>query len=202
MLRVSGLNTAATRATILHHWYTQGLVVHDSFFFDSSCELLGKWYRQLLAESTGKKLDIHGKLIETGITPTVSIGTTDLHSLFQLAIGGPRIRGTTFYAVEQNNTSITSITSISSSDTSDAPINTTPLATINAKLRESAQIVYHEDNRPFMTITFKKNAQDIGNLLQTHLLEVALLGYLLEINPFDQPEVERYKKEAKKRKKK
>jgi len=192
MLRVSGLNTAATRATILYHWYTQGLVLHDSFFFDSSCELLGKWYRQLLAESTGKKLNIQGTLVETGITPTVSIGTTDLHSLFQLSIGGPRIKGTTFYNVEQNNTTI------ASPHLEGAPAAGITLANINTELQKSAQTVYLEDQRPFMTITFKKTALDLGALLQTHLLEVALLGTLLEINPFDQPEVERYKTEAKK----
>lgn len=186
------IDTAATRAAILYHWYSQGFIIHDSFFFDSSCEFLGKWYRQLIAESTGKRYDFKGNLVETGITPTVSIGTTDLHSLFQLSIGGPRIKGTTFYAVEQNNTTI------SSPHIHGTPAAGISLATINSELLKSTQMVYKDDKRPFTTITFKKNECDIGRLLQTHMLEIAFLGTLLEINPFDQPEVERYKKEAKK----
>lgn len=53
----------------------------DTFVFHSDYESLGKWNRQLIAESLGKK--------KKGFLPTVSIGTVDLHSMLQLYLDGP-----------------------------------------------------------------------------------------------------------------
>ncbi len=50
----------------------------------------------------------------------------------------------------------------------------------------------------YETILRDNNAYDIGYWLQSKMLEVALLGELLSVNPFDQPNVEDYKKEMKK----
>lgn len=53
------------------------------WFFSKKLENLGKWYRQLLAESIGKE---KADGTSVGITPTVAIGTIDLHSVAQLEI--------------------------------------------------------------------------------------------------------------------
>ena len=63
--------------------------IHNSFFFAPELESLGKWYRQLMGESIGKEKDLEGKIVHAGITPIVSIGSTDLHSMAQLYFGGP-----------------------------------------------------------------------------------------------------------------
>ncbi len=57
--------------------------------------------RQLTSESLGKKFDLNKKLVEIGIMPTVSIGTTDLHSMAQLYLSGPRDKFTTFVNVNE-----------------------------------------------------------------------------------------------------
>lgn len=66
--------------------------IHNMFFFNPELESLGKWWRQLVAESLGKD----GK----GILPIVSIGTNDLHSMLQLYLDGPKNIYTTFVSVK------------------------------------------------------------------------------------------------------
>ncbi|MEX0910055.1 MAG: hypothetical protein WDZ75_02040, partial [Candidatus Paceibacterota bacterium] len=87
-------------AAFLAHFYNKGYVVHDIFLFDPTLESLGKWYRQLLAESIGKKENTKGEEVRIGITPTVSIGSRDLHSVAQLTLGGPQDKTATLVTKE------------------------------------------------------------------------------------------------------
>ncbi|MDP1709579.1 MAG: hypothetical protein Q8L21_01700, partial [Candidatus Komeilibacteria bacterium] len=79
---------SAIAAAVLYANLKQGKIIHDLFLFDVDLENLGKWHRQLIGESLGKA--------GQGITPTVSIGSVDLHSAFQLYISGPKDKFTTF----------------------------------------------------------------------------------------------------------
>jgi len=54
------------------------------------------WYRQLWAESLGKKYDLDGKVVNTGQTPIKALGTTDQHSQIQLYNEGPNDKVITF----------------------------------------------------------------------------------------------------------
>src|SRR3989338_7921955 len=81
-------NPAVNSAIVLYLHNKQGKNINYNFIFLPQIESLGKWYRQLQGESIGK----NGK----GLTPTVSIGSTDLHSVGQLYLGGPRDKITTF----------------------------------------------------------------------------------------------------------
>ncbi len=56
----------------------------DHFFFSDAFESVGKWYRQLLGESVGKEFRKDKSRANAGLTPTTSIGSTDLHSVGQL----------------------------------------------------------------------------------------------------------------------
>ncbi len=82
-------NIAALSAAIIYLHNKNGKNINDTFFFLPQLESIGKWYRQLTGESLGKELDLQGKKVHAGITPTVSIGSTDLHSVGQLYLGGP-----------------------------------------------------------------------------------------------------------------
>ena len=61
---------------------------------------LADWYRQLWAESLGKRVDRSGRVVETGQTPLVSMGATDQHSQVQLYMEGPHDKVVTFFEVE------------------------------------------------------------------------------------------------------
>jgi len=193
---LSATTTASASLTasilyILNRRTPHAAVIHDTFLFDSSFELLGKWYRQLSAESLGKRYTLSKELIQAGLLPTVSIGTVDLHSLFQFYLGGPRNNITTFITVEQINTQL----AVPNTDP-ELPAANMPLSQVVDALAQSVQQVYEDDERPFMTIHLQKTEWDLGAFMQMKMIETVLLAGLLDIDPFDQPEVERYKKEA------
>lgn len=84
--------------------YHQKTRIHDFFTFNPELETLGKWHRQLMAESTGRMVE--GE--PTGLLPTVTIGSTDLHSQGQLYCSGSGGLGrmTTFVWAKQLPTQI------------------------------------------------------------------------------------------------
>ena len=60
------------------------------------------------------------------------------------------------------------------------------------------QTAYYKHKRPYASIVLpEKTAYHIGQLLQCKMIEMVYLGFLLDVNPFDQPNVELYKKETK-----
>jgi len=62
----------------------EGINIFDLFLFSTDLESVGLWNRQLVAESLGKEFNLEGDRVNVGLTPTVSIGSTDLHSMAQL----------------------------------------------------------------------------------------------------------------------
>ncbi len=90
--QAGGRNAGAGEAEVIFEYYQKGFTVHNFFFFNPELESLGKWWRQLVAESLGKD----GK----GILPIVSIGTNDLHSMLQLYLDGPKNIYTTFVSAK------------------------------------------------------------------------------------------------------
>ncbi|MBU0496630.1 MAG: hypothetical protein KKC68_04560 [Candidatus Thermoplasmatota archaeon] len=191
-------NPAALSALLMYAHRLQGIQIHDLFLFCSDFESLGKWYRQLLGESIGKEYDVNKTQIFEGITPTISIGSTDLHSMAQIYLAGPYDKFTTFIRIKIFNTNPT-IPHNTSPDSLIPSIQGKPLSTIMDAILTGTQTAYKKRNRPYMEITFPdKSAYSIGQFLQMKMIEIIYLGYLLNINPFDQPNVEEYKIETKK----
>ncbi len=182
-------NPAMASASILYLLSQQGKNINDNFIFLPQLESLGKWYRQLMGESVGK----NGK----GITPTVSIGSTDLHSVGQLYLGGPKDKITTFvYATENlNGTTVPE----------ELTYNLVPVIkgkkihSIMNAIVQGTKIAYKNQHIPYMEIGFEKiDEEALGEFLQFKMIEMMYLGKLMEVNTFDQPHVELYKVETKK----
>ncbi|TET06134.1 hypothetical protein E3J79_02930 [Candidatus Dependentiae bacterium] len=191
-------NPAALTAALLYGNYKKGFTIHDMFLFSVDLYLLGMWYRQLLAESIGKEHDRAGKRVTVGITPTVSIGSTDLHSIAQLHLGGPNNRFTTFVSIEKNKSNIP-VPCLEKFEQLVAHIQCRPLSSIMNAILQGTKRAYEEKKRPFNTVVIpEKNAWCVGQFLQWNMISIMYLGYLLGINPFDQPEVELYKQETRK----
>ena len=176
--------------------YADGYHIHDTFVFQSELESLGKWYRQLLGESIGKEHDVTGAVVHTGITPTVSVGSTDLHSVGQLYLGGPANVQTTFVSVAPQHAlcvptdrRFASIVEMITSQSTDA---------IGGAILAGTQAAYQKQRRPFVTVELAAvSAYELGAFMQWKMIEVMYLGQLLRVNPFDQPHVELYKTETK-----
>ena len=192
-------NYAALSAVTLFTHYKHGTItIHDTFLFSVALESFGAWYRQLSAESLGKVYNKNNEQVNTGILPTISIGSTDLHSVAQLYLAGPYNRFTTFVAIQSNKSHAT-VPHYALFETVVPHIQGKPLASIMNAILEGTQLAYHNDDRPFIAITLPtKSAYYIGQLMQIKMIEIIYCGFLLNINPFDQPQVEYYKQETKK----
>lgn len=181
-------NIAATSAAILHHHLKQGISINDNFYFHTELESTGKWYRQLMGESTGKN--------GMGLTPTVSMGSVDLHSVVQLYLGGPKNKYTSFvYTDIFQGISIPSTNTL----THIKEIEGRPVGEIMRAIQQGTMEAYKNLNLPYSEIILDGvNAEEVGAYMQFKMLEMMFLGRLMKINTFDQPQVELYKIETKK----
>lgn len=182
-------NPAALSAIILYHHYKNGIRINDNFIFSPSLESLGKWYRQLMGESVGKD--------GQGITPTVSIGSIDLHSVGQLYLGGPKDKITTFiaHANAQNDVQVPSNMLLPGLV---GNLEGKSVSTIMAAILKGTEIAYKSKSLPFTEVILDQDEGAIGEFMQFKMIEMMFLGRLMGVNPFDQPNVEDYKVVTKK----
>jgi glucose-6-phosphate isomerase len=196
-LSEDGEQQAAISAALLAYFRTQGKTINDNFFFHPELESLGKWYRQLMGESIGKAQSLSGETIHTGITPTVSLGSTDLHSVGQLYLGGPRDKFTSFVYTEQ--TADVSVPNERVFPELVPAITNKSAQSILEAILGGVKIAYQKAGLPYMEIVLERiDERSIGAFLQFKMIEMMYLGHLLNVNTFDQPSVEDYKVETKK----
>jgi glucose-6-phosphate isomerase len=189
----SGACPAAMSALIKYHHYQHDMPIHDLFIFAVNLTTFGLWYRQLMGESIGKEFNRDNEQVYRGITPTVSIGTADLHSVGQLYLGGPRNKVTTFLTIEHHAHDLT-LPVMPSFEALVPKIQGKSFATLINAIINGTQAAYQQQDRPFMTIVLPEiSSFYLGQLFQLYMLEMIYLGFLLDVNPFDQPHVELYK---------
>ncbi len=167
------------------------------FLFAPCLESLGKWYRQLLAESIGKEFDRDGKVVHCGIMPTVSIGSTDLHSMGQLYLAGPNDKMTTFVSVQNHTRSVSIPKKGVFNGLVEGIYGKTSTEIMNAILK-GIKRTYQKKKIPFCEIVLDDiSPKSLGEFMQFKMMEVMFLGELFNVNVFDQPNVESYKIETK-----
>lgn len=189
-------NIAAYGAATQYAHYKKNISIQDMFVFSHQLLSLGAWYRQLVGESLGKEFDRYGNTVERGITPTVSVGTVDLHSVGQLYLGGPRDKCSTFVTVEHTKHD-QKVPNYKEFEQSVANIQGKSVSSILQAIVEGVKTTYKQHQRAYISITFPElSAWCLGQFLQYKMIEIMYLGFLLEVNAFDQPNVESYKKET------
>ena len=190
-------NPAALSAIILYKHFKEGRNINDNFIFATDLEAVGKWYRQLMGESIGKEMNKDGtERVNSGITPTVSIGSTDLHSMAQLYLGGPPDKVTTFISVMRDKTDLI-LPTVTEFESLAGKIQGRRLSTIMYAIYEGTKIAFKNGNHPYIELILPdKSPFSVAKLLQLKMIEMMYLGFLLGVNPFDQPNVEEYKKET------
>ncbi len=191
-------NPAAISALTLYYYMKNGHNIHDTFVFHPELESLGRWYRQLMGESIGKRVDLSGKEIHAGMTPTVSVGSTDLHSVGQLYLGGPNDKITIFISTNHDITDI-SVPKELSIPTVVEDIAGKKASSIMHAILAGVQKAYTTNDLPFMDIKLETISEyELGQFMQFKMIEMMLLSKLLNINAFNQPNVESYKEETRK----
>jgi glucose-6-phosphate isomerase len=188
-------NPAAIMASLSYNHHLKHQNVHDLFVFSKDLEYVGKWYRQLMGESVGKSHDKKGNKVNIGLTPTVSVGSTDLHSMAQLYLGGPYDKYTTFITIKKTTTVRVSRNKQLAGLVKGVQGQT--FAKLMNAILKGVQSAFTKHKRPFIELQLpKKDEYSIGALFQLFEIQMMMLAVLLEVNPFDQPAVELYKKET------
>jgi len=184
-------NPAAQSALAIWENLKAGKAIHDNFIFEPDLEYFGRWYRQLTGESVGKS----GK----GITPTVSIGTSDLHSVVQLYLDGPKDKFTTFISVKDHGEDFVIPKGSGGLDELVPAISGKKFGALLAAVLQGVKAAYQKQKLPFAEIELADISEEaIGSLLQMKMIEMTYLGKLLGVNPFNEPAVDLYKEEVRK----
>ncbi len=191
-------NSALFSAALLFLHYQNGRDINDQFFFHSEMESLGKWYRQLLGESLGKGKDLDGKEVHAGLMPSISIGSTDLHSVVQLYFAKSSDKFTNFIWTEKNQGNVF-VPDDAKFNSLTPHISGKSARDIMAAILQAVKSEYKNHAMPFTeTVLSDLTPKSIGEWMQFKMLETMYLGKLLNVNAFDQPEVEAYKVETEK----
>ncbi|MBX3317632.1 MAG: glucose-6-phosphate isomerase [Phycisphaeraceae bacterium] len=190
-------NPASLIATLLVTLGTRkGKTNHVMMPYANALYLLADWYRQLWAESLGKKLDTSGNTVYAGFTPIKALGTTDQHSQVQLYREGPNDKAFALIEVESfdsSNPAVPGDLTIPSGLGVDAISyleGKSMTALLNAEKR-ATEYALVESQRPNLTITFPKiDARHVGQFIYLWEMVTAYAGLMLGIDAYDQPAVE------------
>src|SRR3989344_482754 len=189
-------NPALVSAVIAAHHYKNGIIINNNFFFNPELKSVGKWYTQLMSESIGREYNLKGERVNVGITPVVSIGSTDLHSMAQLYLGGRKDKLTQFIYASQKDNAPKVPTELFMPGLVD-DIGGKSVADIMDAIFYGIKIAYIKNNLPFTEIVMHKISEDtLGQYMQLKMMEMMFLARLLGVNAFDQPKVEDYKRET------
>jgi len=142
--------------------------------------------KQLFGESEGKQ--------HRGLFPAAVRYSTDLHSIGQYVQDGQRSLAETFLVVERQDVSPRVPETGRNQDGLDYLVGRS-LHEINLKAHAGTAAAHHEGGVPVMTLWMDNlSAETIGQVIYFFEHGVAVGGYLLGVNPFDQPGVEAYKR--------
>jgi len=151
---------------------------------------LADWFRQLWAESLGKRYDLDGGEVHVGPTPVKALGVTDQHSQVQLYVEGPFDKVFTFLAVERFEEEMPMKPAYPGMSSLDYLGGRSMAELIDAERRGTVYALT-ANKRPNMTVVFPEvNPSTVGQFM--YALEVATVfsGGLYHIDPLDQPGVE------------
>ncbi|MGA2975745.1 MAG: glucose-6-phosphate isomerase [Spirochaetia bacterium] len=183
-------NPAYLGAVLHHAAYAAGRRISVMFAYSDQLYLLADWYRQLWAESLGKRHAKDGSIVAVGPTPVKALGVTDQHSQVQLYKEGPDDKVYTFLIVERLQRSVL-IPSVGEGLEAVAYLGGHTLNELLAAEELATEIALSRAGRPVSRIVFPEvNPENVGEYC--HLLEVQTVaaGSLFGIDPLDQPGVE------------
>ena len=164
-----------------------GKTVEMFITYEPQFTQLGEWFKQLFGESEGKE----GK----GLLPTSATFSTDLHSLGQFIQEGTPLLFETIFVVDTPNHDVTI-----NADQNDLDglnyLAGKKLSYVNQKAFEGTLSAHVEEGKiPNIVLSLPKmDEYNLGYLFFFFMKACAMSAYLLNINPFNQPGVEVYKK--------
>ena len=173
-------------AAIRNILYRKGKNVEVMASYEPFSAMFSEWWKQLFGESEGKD--------QKGIFPASVVFSTDLHSLGQFIQDGTRSMfetvidiadtGDTF-AIPNDPANIDGLNFLSGMDLNE----------VKRKAMQGTILAHVDGGVPNLVVELdKRDAFTLGELIYFFELACAISGYMLGVNPFDQPGVESYKK--------
>jgi glucose-6-phosphate isomerase len=184
-------NPAMLFSALMHLAMTvQEKPIHVMMPYSNRLYLLADWFRQLWAESLGKKHNRKGKAIHVGPTPVKALGATDQHSQVQLYIEGPFDKVVCFLRVENFGRDL-AIPKIFRDKDGIAYLGGQSFGKLLNAEQSATEVALTQAGRSNLTLHVPEvNAFTLGQLIYLLELATAYSGELLNIDAFDQPGVE------------
>ena len=179
-------NDAVTYAMIRNILYDKGKSTEILVSYEPALQMFCEWWKQLYGESEGKD----GK----GLYPSSVICSTDLHSLGQYIQEGQRTMFETVISFEKSNDTVTVPDDPENIDGLNF-LSGRHLHYINSMAMKGTLLAHNDGGVPNIVIELTDRSEyTFGYLVYFFELACAVSGYMLGVNPFDQPGVEAYKK--------
>lgn len=179
-------NPAAIYAATRNELYRQGKKIEILVNFNPKLHYVSEWWKQLYGESEGKE--------NKGIFPAAVDFSTDLHSMGQWIQEGERTIYETVISVEHPNHRLEVPTDAENLDGLNF-LAGKHVDEVNKMAELGTQLAHVDGGVPNMRIVIPAlDEESIGGLLYFFEKACGISGYLLGVNPFNQPGVEAYKK--------
>lgn len=166
--------------------YNKGKSVEMLISYDPNFVMMNEWFKQLFGESEGKD--------QKGIFPSSATFSTDLHSLGQFIQDGSRIMFETVMEIKKPKTDLFLQPDAENLDGLNFLTNQN-MSVVNQKAYQGTVLAHTEGGVPNMILELDDVSEEtLGELIYFFEKACAISGYMLGVNPFNQPGVESYKK--------
>ncbi len=173
-------------AAIRNILYRKGKGVEMLVSYDPNFVMMAEWYKQLFGESEGKD--------NKGVFPSAAVFSTDLHSMGQYIQEGARILFETVVDIKKPKTDLYLEADEENLDGLNFLCNQN-MSVVNRKALEGVILAHTEGGVPNIILELEDTTEkSLGYLIYFFEKACAISGYLLGVNPFNQPGVESYKK--------
>ena len=179
-------NPAMQYAACRHYMYEQAKWIEILVTYEPKLAFISEWWKQLFGESEGKD----GK----GLFPASLVYSTDLHSMGQYVQEGRRMMFETVLKIK--NVQKDQVLTEASTDLDGLNyLAGKPLSEVNNQAMMGTILAHVDGGVPNLLIEIEQvDAYNIGYLLYFMMFSCGIACYMQEINPFNQPGVESYKK--------
>jgi len=165
--------------------YRKGKSVEMLVSYDPSFVMMSEWYKQLFGESEGKD--------NKGIFPSSAVFSTDLHSMGQYIQDGARVLFETVVDIKKPKTDLFLEADAENLDGLNFLTNQN-MSVVNRKAFEGTVLAHTEGGVPNIILELDDTTEEnVGYMIYFFEKACAVSGYVLGVNPFNQPGVESYK---------
>lgn len=179
-------NDCYTYAALRNAFYRKGKSVELLVSYEPRFTMMAEWFKQLFGESEGKD--------QKGLFPASVIFSTDLHSMGQFVQDGARIMFETVVDIKQPQRDLYIEKSADNFDGLDF-LAGQDMSVVNRKAMEGTILAHTDGGVPNIILEVDSLTEaDLGYLIYFFEKACAISGYMLGVNPFNQPGVESYKK--------